>query len=115
MLQLSGRSPSLNTDATSAAPPDTLGPFRVLHQIGTGTLGPVFCAYDPQRDRVVSVKVFTLSLAPDRLRQLVAVFERLITADLGHPGIAAPVATGVAGGSAYLAHLFIEAESLDAA
>jgi PEGA domain/Protein kinase domain len=87
----------------------------VLHQIGTGTLGPTCCAYDPQRDRVVAVKIFTLNLAPDRLRQLVAEFERLITADLGHPGIVAPVATGTVGTSPYLASEFIEAESFDAA
>jgi len=109
------RSPALNTDATGAALPDTLGRFRVLHQIGTGTLGPTCCAYDPQRDRVVAVKIFTLNLAPDRLRQLVAEFERLITADLGHPGIVAPVATGTVGTSPYLVCEFIEAESFDAA
>jgi hypothetical protein len=110
---LEGR--SLTTDTTGAAPPDALGPFRVLHQIGAGTFGPVFHAYDQQRDRLVAVKVFTLNLPPERTRQLVAQFEHLITADLAHPGIAVPVATGIAGTSAYLAHEFIEAESFDAA
>jgi Protein kinase domain/PEGA domain len=110
---LEGR--SLTTDTTGAAPPDALGPFRVLHQIGAGTFGPVFHAYDQQRDRFVAVKVFTLNLTPVRTRQLVAQFEHLITADLAHPGIAVPVATGIAGTSAYLAHQFIEAEPFDAA
>jgi hypothetical protein len=110
---LEGR--SLTTDTTGDAPPDALGPFRVLHQIGTGTFGPVFHAYDQQRDRLVAVKVFTLNLPQERTRQLVAQFEQLITADLAHPGIAVPVATGIAGTSAYLAHEFIEAESFDAA
>ena len=87
----------------------------MLHQIGTGTLGPVYCAYDPQRDRVLAVKLFTPDLAADRARQLVADFERLITADLGHPGIVAPVATGIAGSSPFLAHQYVEAESFDAA
>ena len=85
----------------------------MLHQIGTGTLGPVYCAYDPQRDRVLAVKLFTPDLAADRARQLVADFERLITADLGHPGIVAPVATGIAGSSPFLAHQYVEAESFD--
>ncbi|PYR21273.1 MAG: hypothetical protein DMF98_22475, partial [Acidobacteria bacterium] len=55
---LEGR--SLTTDTSGAARPDALGPFRVLHQIGAGTFGPVFHAYDQQRDRLVAVKVFTL-------------------------------------------------------
>jgi len=75
----------------------------------------VYRAYDPQRNRFVAVKWFTVDLPADRVRHLVAEFERLITADLVHPGIAAPVATGVAGASAYLAHEFVEAESFDEA
>jgi eukaryotic-like serine/threonine-protein kinase len=92
-----------------------LGPFRLLQQIAAGSLGPVFRAYDQQHDRLLAVKWFTLDLPPDRLRQLVAEFERLITADLGHPGIAAPVTTGIAGGSVYLAHEFMEGEPFDLA
>src|SRR6266849_2146300 len=40
---------SLHTEAASAPPPDAFGPFRVLHQIGAGALGPVFRAYEPER------------------------------------------------------------------
>ncbi len=75
----------------------------------------MYRAYDPQRNRFVAVKWFKVDLPADRVRHLVAEFERLITADLAHPGIAAPVATGVAGASAYLAHDFAEAESFDEA
>jgi eukaryotic-like serine/threonine-protein kinase len=114
MLQPSWRSPSLNTDATGAALPDAFGPFRVLQRIATGTQGPVFHAYDEQRDRHVAAKLFTLGLPPDRNRQLIAAFEELITADLVHPGIAIPVATGLAGPSVYLAHEFVDAEAFDA-
>jgi serine/threonine-protein kinase len=75
----------------------------------------VYRARDPQRNRFVTVKWFTVDLPSDRVRRLVAEFERLITADLVHPGIAAPVATGVAGAYAYLAHEFVDAESFDEA
>ncbi len=105
--------PSLNTDAPGAAPPDAFGPFRVLHQIGAGALGPVFRAYQPEQDRLVAVKWFRLDLPPDRAHQLVAEFERLIAADLSHPGMAAPLATGIAGVHAFLAQDFVAAESLD--
>lgn len=103
----------LNTDAAGAAPPDAFGPFRVLHQIGAGTLGPVFRAYDPQEDRLVAVKLFRLDLAPERVHVLVAGLEKLIAADLGHPAIAAPIACGMVELSAYLALDFVAADSLD--
>jgi serine/threonine protein kinase len=85
----------------------------VLHQIGAGTLGPVFRAYEPDRDRLVAVKLFGLDLPPERVHQLVAEFEQLITADLDHAVIVAPRATGIAGVNAYLAQDYVTADSLD--
>jgi hypothetical protein len=32
----------LHTEAAGTAPPDAFGPFRVLHQVGAGTLGPAY-------------------------------------------------------------------------
>jgi Protein kinase domain/PEGA domain len=94
-------------------PLDAFGPFRVLHQIGAGTLGPVFRAYDSQQERLVAVKLFRLELPPEQLDQLVEDFQRLIDASLVHPAIAASRATGVVGTSAYLAQDFVAADSLD--
>jgi eukaryotic-like serine/threonine-protein kinase len=112
------RSPSfqeypLNTDAAGTAPPDAFGPFRVLHQIGAGALGPVFRAYQPEEDRLVAVKHFRIDVPPERAHQLVAQLERLIAADLTHAGIAAPIATGMVEVSPYLAMDFVAADSLD--
>jgi eukaryotic-like serine/threonine-protein kinase len=112
------RSPSfqeypLNTDAAGTAPPDAFGPFRVLHQIGAGALGPVFRAYQPEEDRLVAVKHFRIDVPPERAHQLVAQLERLIAADLTHAGIAAPIATGMVDVSPYLAMDFVAADSLD--
>ena len=87
----------------------------MLHQIGAGTLGPVFRAYDAERERLVAVKLFRLDLPPERVHQLVDAFERLIAAELNHPSLAAPLATGIAGASAYLAVEYVGAESLDLA
>jgi hypothetical protein len=103
----------LHTEAAGAAPPDAFGPFRVLHQVGAGTLGPVFRAFDPGHNRLVAIKLFRLDLPPDRMHQLVAQLERLIVVDLGHPGIAAPIATGTDGIVAYLAQDFVSIDSLD--
>jgi Protein kinase domain/PEGA domain len=87
----------------------------VLHQIGAGTLGPVFRAYDSTRERLVAVKLVKLDLPPERTHQLVAEFEHLIAADLTHPALAAPLATGISGASAFLAQDYVAADSLDLA
>jgi serine/threonine protein kinase len=87
----------------------------VLHQIGAGTLGPVFRAYEPDRDRLVAIKLFRLDLPPERVHQLVGEFEQMIEAGLDHPVIAAPVATGIEGVTAYLAQEYVTADSLDVA
>src|SRR5215216_6424984 len=115
MMPPSREESSLHTEAAGAAPPDAFGPFRVLHQIGAGTLGPVFRAYDATRERLVAVKLFALDLPPERGHQLVAEFERLIAADLTHPVLATPLAAGIHGVSAYLVQEYVAADSLDLA
>jgi serine/threonine protein kinase len=103
----------LHTEAAGSAPPDAFGSFRVLHQIGNGALGPVFRAYDQERDRLAAVKLFRLDLPPERVHQLLGEFEKLIAVELQHPVIAAPRAAGIEGNSAYLAQDFAAADSLD--
>jgi serine/threonine-protein kinase len=73
----------------------------------------VFRAYDSERERLVAIKLFKLDLPPERVHQLVAAFERLIAADLTHPVLAAPLATGMADVTAFLVQDYIGAESLD--
>ena len=62
--QPSGGAVPLHTEAAGTAPPDAFGRFRVLHQVGAGTLGPVFRAYDSERSRLVAVKLFQLDVPP---------------------------------------------------
>jgi serine/threonine protein kinase len=107
------RSTSLHTDAAGTPPPDAFGPFRVLHQIGAGALGPVFRAYDPEQEKLVAVKWFRLDLPPERTHRLVAELEQLIASDLSHSAIATPLATGIVNAAAYLAHDFVTADSVD--
>ncbi len=85
----------------------------MLHQIGNGALGPVFRAYDQDRDRLAAIKLFRLDLPPERVHQLIGEFEKIIAAELQHPVIAAPRATGIDSNSAYLALDFAAADSLD--
>ncbi|MGH9144926.1 MAG: serine/threonine protein kinase, partial [Vicinamibacterales bacterium] len=78
-------------------------------------MGPVYRAYDATRERLVAVKLFTLDLPPERAHQLVAELERLVAADLTHPALAAPLAAGISGVSAYLVQDYVAADSLDLA
>ena len=103
-------------DSVLYFPPEAFGPFRVLHQIGAGTLGPVFRAYEPaddRRDRLVAVKVFRLDLTPQQAAALVAELETLVAAHIHHPNIAAPIASGLEHGAPYLAQEYAVGDSLD--
>ncbi|SVE58375.1 uncharacterized protein METZ01_LOCUS511229, partial [marine metagenome] len=65
-LTLGGISALKHEDANLFSPPGAFGPFRVMHQIGIGVLGPVFRTYDPESDRLVAVKAFSLDFLPEQ-------------------------------------------------
>src|SRR5262245_34436771 len=97
-------------------PPEAFGPFRVLHQIGAGTLGPIFRAYEAAengRDRLVAIKVFRVDLTPEQAAALVDRLRELVEADLRHPNIAAPIAAGLEGSVPYLVQEYAVGDSLD--
>ena len=94
-------------------PPEAFGPFRVLHQIGAGTLGPVFRAHDPSGDRLVAIKVFRLDISPEQSAALLRELEQLIARDIRHRGVAAPLAAGTEGYAVYLATEYVVGESLE--
>ena len=102
-------------DPSAFAAPAQFGPFRVLHQIGVGALGPVFRTYEPERDRLVAVKVFRLDITPEQAQALADELSRSAEAGLFHPSIVEPIAAGVEGTVAYCAEEYVAAESLDVA
>src|SRR6188474_3169373 len=105
----------MTRDDPAFAPPPAFGPFRVLHQVGVGALGPVFRTYEPTRDRLVAVKVFRLDITPEQAQSLADELVKPSEAGLFHPSIVEPIAAGVEGTSAYRADEYVAAESLDAA
>jgi hypothetical protein len=106
----------LTRDASNTyVPPPAFGPFRVLHQVGVGALGPVFRTYEPTRDRLVAVKVFRLDIVPEQARALADALSRASEAGLFHPSIVEPIASGIEGSVAYRAEEYVAAESLDVA
>lgn len=106
--------PSLNReDSLFYTPPEAFGPFRVLHQIGAGVLGPVFRTHESGGERLVAVKVFRLDITPEQARALARELSALSHADLSRTSIASPIAAGVEGTVAYLAEEYVAGESLD--
>ena len=77
--------PLTREDPSAFSPPPAFGPFRVLHQIGIGALGPVFRTYEPARDRLVAVKVFRLDIVPEQAHALADALGRATQASLFHP------------------------------
>jgi serine/threonine-protein kinase len=87
----------------------------VLHQIGSGVLGPVFRTYDPQRDRLIAVKAFRLDLVPEDVARLAEAFRRLAAASPSHPSLVPAVDGGLEGATAFLAMDYVAGETLDVA
>jgi len=102
-------------ESNGFTPPAAFGPYRVLHQIGSGVLGPVFRTYDPQNDRLVAVKAFRLEVVPEDVARLAESLRRLPSSGLSHPGVVNAIDAGLEGMSAFLAMEYVSAETLDVA
>lgn len=77
-------------------------------------LGPVYRALDPGAERQVGIKLFRLDATPEQVAALAARLAALVSALPSCPSIAAPLAAGVEGASAYLALDYVAADSIDA-
>jgi eukaryotic-like serine/threonine-protein kinase len=89
-----------------------LGRFEIRGQVGSGGMGDVYRAHDPQLGRDVAIKVLpsAFSTDPDRLRR----FEReaRAAASLNHPNIVAVHDVGVHDGVPFIVTELLEGETL---
>ena len=115
LLPSGGVAPLIRDEANSFPQPSALGPFRLLHQIGVGVLGPVFRSRDPKNDRLVALKVFQIGITPEQARALAEQLNRVAQIGLAEPGLIAPLTAGVEGSVVYLAQEYVAADSLDVA
>ena len=107
--------PLTHEDSSAFAAPGAFGPYRVLHQIGVGVLGPVFRTYHPDEDRLVALKAFHLDMTPEQADMLAAALNGIVQAEVVHPSLVTPLSAGLSDGVAYLAMEYVAAESLDVA
>lgn len=93
-------------------PGQTLGPYRVLNQVGQGGMATVYKAYHAAMDRYVALKVLPRQLAEqpafvERFRQ-----EARVIAKLEHPRILPVYDYGESEGILYLVMRYVEAGTL---
>jgi serine/threonine protein kinase len=90
----------------------SFGPFEVRGEIGRGTGGVVYVAWDPTHDRTAAVKLF--SSAPKDATAAMARLRRDAQAAgaLGHPNIAAVLGVGEHEGQTWVATEFVPGVSL---
>ena len=95
-------------------PPSAFGTFRVLHQIGSGVLGPVFRSYDSQRERLAAIKAFKVDLLPEQVPEFAEALRAIVTRPVDDSGIVRAIDSGVEGATPYLALEFVSDDTLDA-
>src|SRR6185436_20809490 len=93
-------------------PGQTIGAYRIIHQIGQGGMATVYKAYHAAMDRYVALKVLPRQLAESqeftgRFQQ-----EARIIANLEHPHILPVHDYGEADGITYLVMRFMDAGTL---
>ena len=89
--------------------------FRQLHQIGTGSLGPVFRGEDLATHEPVALKHFQLSIGPERTRLIADELQALAARLPEHPQLPRLLAAGLSGDTLMTVSAFAAGEGLDAA
>lgn len=88
-----------------------LGKYRVLERLGTGGMGAVFAAWDPELERRVALKVLTGGREAKDEQSLI-MREAKAAAQLSHPNVVTVFEVGVAHGRVFLAMEYIAGQTL---
>jgi serine/threonine protein kinase len=94
--------------------PTEIGRFKIDGILGSGGMGTVYKAHDPQLDRAVAVKVPHFDMAPSAKAMAVQRFlrEAKVAARVRHPNVCPMYDVGEADGRPYVVMAFIEGQSL---
>ncbi|MDA1307478.1 MAG: PEGA domain-containing protein, partial [Acidobacteria bacterium] len=102
-------------DSAGFTAPPAFGTFRVLHQIGSGVLGPVFRTFEPERERLIAVKAFRLDIVPEMAARLAQSLRTVVATPIPSPRVVPAVGAGLEGMTAFLASEYVTAETFDVA
>ena len=105
----------MSREVPSDVPPAAFGRFRVLHQIGVGSLGPVFRGEDPETREAVAIKQLRLNLPPEKANQVSEGLRALISRLPVHPGLLRVFDAGLHHLDPYVVTALATGESLDVA
>ena len=90
---------------------ESLGPFRLLENIGEGGMGEVYRAHDSRLQRTVAIKILAPRLATaDRIERLEQ--EARATSVLNHPNVLTIHDVGRQDDTAYFAMEWVEGSTL---
>ena len=95
------------------SPPSAFGPYRVLHQIGSGALGPVFRSYDTHGERLLAIKALKLDLVPEDAVRVADTLRAITSRASGVPGLVQVVECGTERGTAFIVLEYLSGDALD--
>ncbi|MEM9460530.1 MAG: serine/threonine-protein kinase [Myxococcota bacterium] len=90
-----------------------IGRFALLEQIGAGSMGEVFAAYDDQLDRRVAIKLLSRRRGLPRTARDRLIREARALARLSHPHVVTVYDAGVHDGEVFVAMEFVRGQTLD--
>ena len=105
-LESSGSEPPM-----LSRPPAKVGRYAILEQLGSGAMGVVFAAYDPELDRKVAVKLLAPGRDTERARQQLLA-EAQALAKLSHPNVVPVHDAGRHEGRVFLAMEYVRGQTL---
>jgi tetratricopeptide (TPR) repeat protein len=98
---------------TGEVDPFRVGRFTVMEKLGSGGMGVVYAAFDPQLERKIAVKFLRSDFDGDSERGAARLLrEAQALARLGHPNVVSVFDVGTYEGGVYVAMEFIQGESL---
>src|SRR6188474_1610528 len=91
---------------------DRLGRFEILGSLGTGGMGEVYRARDPQLQRDVAIKVLPAEFSSDPVRRRRFEQEARAAGGLNHPNILAVYDVGIESHTAFIVTEVLEGHTL---
>jgi len=104
--------PQVDTGMLEASPPERIGRYRILEQLGAGGMGVVYAALDEELGRRVAIKVLPAAIAFDAERQKRLREEAKTASALQHPNIITVYEIGTDRGMTYIAMECIQGQTL---